>query len=253
MGNQVGSNFIVANWKMNLTAAASGRLAAQFKEAAGNLKKSEMWVAASPTAIPAVAEVLKGSAVKYGGQNAWAPEGAFTGEVSIGMYKEFGCTFALAGHSERRHVFGETDELIVKRAVLSLQNDFTVIFCIGEKLDERESGKTDAVLERQLDPLIQSITGLNQELILIAYEPVWAIGTGKVANIREVEEAHSFVQKYWESKSGTACPPVLYGGSVTPDNFGPIITLPSVAGALVGGASLSVEKFGKLVEISEAS
>lgn len=252
MANQVGSNFIVANWKMNLTAAASAKLAAEFKEAAANLKKSEMWAAASPTAIPAVAGVLKGSPVKYGGQNVWDPEGAFTGEVSIGMYKEFGCTFSLAGHSERRHVFGETDAIIVKRATLCLQKDFTVIFCVGEKLDERESGRTEAVLESQLRPLIESIKGLNQSLILIAYEPVWAIGTGKVATVKEVEEAHSFVQNYWKSKAGAACPPVLYGGSVTPDNFGPIIALPSVAGALVGGASLSIEKFGKLVEISEA-
>ena len=252
MTNQHGKNFVAANWKMNLLASASARLAAEFKEAAAGLKKTEVWVAASPCAIPAVADVLRDSPVRYGGQNVFAPEGAYTGEVSISMYREFGCTFSIIGHSERRHVFGETDTLVVKRTVVSLQNQFEAIFCIGETLEEREAGNTKAVLERQLRPLIENIRELDQSLLLVAYEPVWAIGTGKVATLEEIETAHDFIETFWKSTSGKTCPPVLYGGSVTPDNFGPIIGLKSVAGALVGGASLSTEKFARLIQISEA-
>lgn len=252
MSNKQGKNYVAANWKMNLSAADSAKLAAAFKEASVGLKKSEVWVAPSPTAIPAVAEALKGSNVRYGGQNVYAPEGAFTGEVSVSMLKEFGCTFSIVGHSERRHVFGETDALVVKRTVVALQAQFGICFCIGEKLDERESGNTRAVLERQLKPLIEAIKDLDQSLLVIAYEPVWAIGTGKVATLEEIEDAHKFVVDYWKSESGKTCPPILYGGSVTPDNYGPILKLDSVSGALVGGASLSIEKFGKLIEISEA-
>lgn len=251
MANQHGKNYIVANWKMNLLAADSARLASAFKEISRNLKKSEIWAAASATAIPAVSEVLKDSNVRYGAQNVYAPEGAFTGEVSVSMLKEFGCTFAVVGHSERRHVFGESDSLTAKRASLAMQSEFSVIFCIGETLSEREGGDTEAVLARQMTPLIESTKELNQSLLLIAYEPVWAIGTGKVATLEEIEGAHSFVEKFWHSKAQATCPPILYGGSVSPDNFGPIIKIQNVGGALVGGASLTREKFGALVEISE--
>ena len=251
MANQHGKNYVVANWKMNLLAADSKKLASAFKESSQNLKKTEMWVSASFTAIPAVSEVLKGSPVKYGAQNVYAPEGAFTGEVSVSMLKEFGCTFAVVGHSERRHVFGESDDLTAKRASIALQNDFTAIFCIGETLSEREAANTEAVLARQMNPLIESIKGLNQALLLIAYEPVWAIGTGKVATLDEINGTHSFIQEYWQAKTGSVCPTILYGGSVTPDNFGPIIKLANVGGALVGGASLKHDKFAALVAISE--
>ena len=243
---------VCGNWKMNLGQTKAKSLAAQVAECAKTLKQTDAWVAPVFTSIAAVAEAVKGTPVKFGAQNVhWEESGAFTGEIAPGMLKELGCSFAIVGHSERRHVFGESDALIAKRAVGGLKAGLGVIFCIGEKLDERESGKTNQVLAAQLDAVLAALTGVPTEKLVIAYEPVWAIGTGKVAGIQEIEAAHGFVHQHWTAATQAACPPILYGGSVTPDNFGAIVKVPRVDGALVGGASLSIEKFAPLLQIAE--
>ena len=236
---------LIGNWKMNLGREASLRLASEIKEACGDLKKSEAWVAPSITSLDAVCKELRGSKIKVGAQNVWAPEGAFTGEVSASMLKELGCEFAIVGHSERRHVFGESVELCVKRALAGLAQGLTIVFCIGETLSERESNITEDVLRTQMLPLLRDLPKESQSKIILAYEPVWAIGTGKTANLGEIEHAHTFLQELCRKEIGVSLQ-VLYGGSVTPENSKEILALGSVSGALIGGASLKSDKFGAI-------
>jgi triosephosphate isomerase (TIM) len=244
-------NLLVANWKMNLGPSKSAQLARDLRELANGLKKTEIWVAPSPVCLPAVLEQVKGSGVRSGAQNVhWAATGAFTGEVSVPMLQELSADFAITGHSERRHQFGETNELVVKRSLGALSQGLGVIHCIGEKLDERERGETNAVLARQLEPLFAEARADSFGNLVIAYEPVWAIGTGKVASVEEIREAHAFISGILGKYGAAACP-VLYGGSVTPENYAGIIALDLVNGALVGGASLTLEGMRKLAEISE--
>ena len=243
---------LAANWKMNLSAGTSRALAQAFVELSRDLTKTEVWIAPTFTAIPGTAEVVSGSNVKLGAQNVWGPEGAFTGEVSAGMLKVFGCSFAFVGHSERRHIFGESDDTVVRRALVGIDSQLCVIFCVGETLSERESKKTESVLERQVSTLIDKLEDRSKFSLVLAYEPVWAIGTGKVASIKEIEDAHGFLKDFWKKRHPSHVPPILYGGSVTSDNFAEIATLKDVSGGLIGGASLSAEKFRALVQISEA-
>ena len=246
-------NIVAGNWKMNLGPEDAKVLTQQISSSSEGLTKTEVWI--TPTAISAYAAIqeARNSSIKVGAQNVhWEDSGAFTGELSVPMLKEAGCSFAIVGHSERRHVFGETNEMTAKRASSALKKNFPVIFCIGETLSEREQAQTNTVLGNQLDALIDSLEECNDSLVL-AYEPIWAIGTGKVASIDEIKEAHTFIQNHWRDKTNKDCPRILYGGSVTPDNFGEIIKLSVVDGGLVGGASLKADKFSQLIEISEKS
>lgn len=213
------------------------------------LSDREVLVCPPFTSIPSVAQELQGSSILWGGQNAhWEREGAFTGEVAALMLKDLGCTYVVVGHSERRQLFGENDALINKRMHGVLAAGLTPIVCIGETLAEREAGKTFAVLERQIK---ESLAGLNPaSVVVIAYEPVWAIGTGKTATPQQAQEAHAFVRKqyagiYGESAANTVR--ILYGGSVKPDNAKTLMEQADIDGALVGGASLDVESFSKIV------
>ena len=237
---------------MNLGIKDSRGLGQGLAELSKSLKKSELWVAPSAMALAAVAETVKGTTVQCGAQNVyWEKKGAFTGELSLDMIKEAGCSFAIVGHSERRHIFGESNEMVGKRVMGCLAANFQVVFCIGEKLDEREAGKTVAVLQAQLDPVLKTIKAEQVKNVVIAYEPVWAIGTGKVATLTEVADAHSAIHNYWTSKIGGECPAILYGGSVAPDNFQGIITTKLVAGCLIGGASLVLDKMKTMADIAE--
>ena len=233
---------------MNLGPAAAQSLAAAL--AALPLKEgSECWVAPPALSIGAVVARLKGSKIKIGTQNVhWEEKGAFTGELSTAMLVEAGCSFAIVGHSERRHLFGESDALIAQRYGV-MQRGVLPIVCVGETRAEREAGATREVLERQLGAISarwnQGVTGK----FLLAYEPVWAIGTGVVASIEDIKEAHTVLAEFWQRDTSSAAPPILYGGSVTPENFGPIMELNCVAGGLVGGASLVAEKFTELYAI----
>lgn len=232
---------------MNLGREASIRLASEIKESCSDLKKSEAWVSPSFTSLDAVCSALKGTKIKVGAQNVWAPDGAFTGEVSASMLNEIGCEFAIVGHSERRHVFGESIELCVKRAHAGLSEGLTIVFCIGETLAEREATITEDVLKTQTLPLLRGLPNTN---VILAYEPVWAIGTGKTATSNEIEHAHKFLKDLCQ-KELNATLPVLYGGSVTPENSKEILTLNCVDGALIGGASLKSDKFSSIVFSAE--
>ena len=234
---------------MYKTLADARALANGLRGKLDGLKDRDVLVCPPFTAITAVAQELKGSSIQWGGQNAhWEREGAFTGEVAATMLKDIGCTYALAGHSERRQLFGETDAMINKRMHGIFAAGLTPIVCIGETLAEREAGKTFTVLERQIK---ESLANLKPgTTVVIAYEPVWAIGTGKTATPAQAQEAHAYVRKEFSSLYGAPAADavrILYGGSVKPDNAKTLMEQPDIDGALVGGASLDVESFTKIV------
>jgi len=247
-GERMNKTLLVGNWKMNLGIAASAELARDVRAASNHLENTEIWLAPSFPCITAVASALKGSSLKLGAQNVhWEVQGAFTGEVSAGMLRELGCEFVIVGHSERRHVFGETSEMVAKRCACALNSGFTTILCLGETLEEREQGQTKGVIESQLRQCLKSLKPDQLARLVIAYEPVWAIGTGKIAEPQQIDQAHSIIASHFPQ----AQPAIIYGGSVTAENFAGIVSLGSVAGALIGGASIDVKKFVPLIEIAE--
>ena len=249
---------IAANWKMykdrTQAATTAGELAAALPDVlpAGR----EVIVFPPFTALESVARAFAGNnALAVGGQNFYpAPEGAFTGEISVAMLRDVGAQWVLAGHSERRHVFGENDELVARKAVFALGHGLKTMLCIGETLAEREQGNLYAVLERQLTAFFEARpSGMTGETLpgrlAIAYEPVWAIGTGKVAGVKEIEEVHALVRKLLVKRFPAFGKDIaiLYGGSVKPANAPAIIVLDNVDGLLVGGASLQAENFSKII------
>lgn len=252
---------LCANWKMNLGILESSKLTSQLADLSKNLSKTEIWVAASSPALYLCGQAALDSKVKVGAQNAYFEEkGAFTGEISPPMLKEANASFTLIGHSERRVLFGKSNEACAVRALGLMKAGIKVIFCIGETLQERQSaeGQTIRVLESQLTPLLlglenfseQEIKDLNENLIL-AYEPVWAIGTGLAATTGQIAEVHAAIPNVWAKHSKTQCPRILYGGSMNKANCAEILAVPGVAGGLIGGASNTFESFSALVAISE--
>ncbi len=245
---------IVGNWKMNLGMESSRTLARELVAECQELKFTSVWLAPTHLAIPDVVKITQGSKVKIGAQNVhWSDKGPFTGEISPTMLKEFGCSFSIVGHSERRIEFGETATLCAKRALGALEHGLEVIFCVGETNIEREAGRTHEVLFEQLEPLLSAIPKEQIPQITLAYEPVWAIGSGLSANSSEIEETHREINKIAIELMGGQIAPILYGGSVTPDNFQAIIESSLVAGALVGSASLQIESLRGLIKLSEAA
>lgn len=257
---------LAANWKMNLGLPEARALAHGTVEIAKSLSKTELWIAPSSPLLSAVIEECRGSRVLVGAQNVfWETSGAFTGEVSAPQLQGLGCSFAIVGHSERRHQFRETIEESAKRGAGALNQGLPIIFCIGETLAERGSGDTLKVLEAQLRPLLAACNPVASQTksgapllavppLTLAYEPVWAIGTGKAASLNDIAEAHAFLARFWkEHGRGTPAPRILYGGSVSPENFASILSVPEVAGALVGKASLQQESFAKLAAIAEST
>jgi triosephosphate isomerase len=198
-----------------------------------------------------VAEAARSSNVGVSGQNVhWEREGAFTGEVSAGMLKEAGADYVIIGHSERRRLFGETDQTVNRKLMAALGVSLTPIVCIGETLEEREGNQTLAVLDRQIKDGLDSLIGDQVGALVIAYEPVWAIGTGRNATPEQAGEAHAHIRsrlKQWFGPDAADHCHVIYGGSVKPDNIHDLIVLPDVDGALVGGASLDVRAFTDIV------
>jgi len=241
---------VAGNWKMYKTAAAGAALA---REIAQGLSPDDPEVIVFPpaTALHAVAEAVKGTAVKVGGQNMhFAREGAFTGEVSALMLKDAGCTHVLLGHSERRHVFGEDDELIAKKTRAAADAGLIPVVCVGETLPEREGRRTLEVVERQLERALRQMSADEAGRLAVAYEPVWAIGTGQVATPEQAQEVHAFIRKRLAVSHGdpvAGATRILYGGSVKPDNIAGLMALPDVDGVLVGGASLDAAPFLKIV------
>lgn len=235
-----------ANWKLFKTPEETRAFLKNFKE---NFKNSNSEAVFFPTAIclEAAAEVLKNSSVRWGAQNVFSSfQGAFTGENSAQTVKGLGGTYILVGHSERRTLFGELNQLLSEKIEAIQSIDLIPMYCIGETLKEREQNQTEMVLQTQLE---QGLAKCNkQKPIVIAYEPVWAIGTGKVATTEQVSQIHQWIHS-WLKKSGFENTPVLYGGSVKPDNAAGIISQPGVNGFLVGGASLEVESFLKICSV----
>ena len=243
---------VIANWKMNML----GRDATAFCEAfkAGYSPKAgcEAGIAPPFTLLRDVSAQLAGTGAKVFAQNAYfEPKGAFTGEISMAQLKDAGCHGVLLGHSERRHIFGETDENLVQKLKAAWEAELLPVLCIGETLTQRDAGFTLDVLQTQLEVL--KATGPGP--LVLAYEPVWAIGTGRVAEPMQIAEVHAFIhEELWRlwSDAGTEVP-IQYGGSVTPDNFDGILKVPFVDGGLVGGASLDPAKFLQLVAQAQSN
>jgi triosephosphate isomerase (TIM) len=243
---------IAGNWKMYKSASEGARLAAEIRAGIGGLLSTRDVVLAPPfTSIPAVAAVLIGSGLGLAGQNMHSEkEGAFTGEVSPMMLKEAGSSHVILGHSERRQLFGETDEGVAKKAGAALIHGLVPIVCVGETLAERESGRTMEVVERQVERALRALSPDQVSAIVVAYEPVWAIGTGKVATPDQAEEVHGFIRRLADRSHGAPVARalrILYGGSVKPDNIAVLMAQPDIDGALVGGASLVAASFLKIV------
>ena len=242
---------LAGNWKMYKTISASEALVREIAEGVGAKPNAEVLVFPPFTALAAAAQAARGTAVKVGAQNMhFESEGAFTGEVSPLMLKDAGATHVILGHSERRHVFGEDDELVARKTKAAIKAGLVPIVCVGETLPERESGRTLEVVERQLERALRPLGADELGRSIVAYEPVWAIGTGKVATPEQAQEVHAFARKRIAVTHGdpvAAATRILYGGSVKPDNIKGLMALPDVDGALVGGASLDAASFLTIV------
>ncbi|MCH2111519.1 MAG: triose-phosphate isomerase [Planctomycetes bacterium] len=247
---------IAGNWKMHLTRRKSSALARQVAASQGMSEQRKCVVFPTFVHLDHVRRNLKGSNVILGAQNCWPKkEGAFTGEISPYMLRDMGVKVVLLGHSERRHVMGEFDALLKEKVKLTLRAKLDVMFCIGETLEEREDGRTMAVLSRQLKAL-KVVKPQQVDRVTVAYEPVWAIGTGKTATPEMTQQTHADVRFAIAGILGpeaAAQMPLLYGGSVKPSNAAELLAQPDVDGALVGGASLTIDQFGPILDASSAS
>lgn len=239
---------IAGNWKMNKGPAAARELATAFREAHAAAHDRTVLLFPPSISFSTVAEVLaERNDIGLGVQDIhWEADGAFTGEISAAMAREAGARFVLAGHSERRHVFGESDEVVGKKAAAALEAGLTPIVCVGEQLEERRADRLEEVILRQLDAALAAVG--ERSGIIVAYEPVWAIGTGVVATPEDASQAHAILRDRLEEHFGDAAAdiPVLYGGSVKPDNAGALLSAPGVDGLLVGGASLDATGFAAI-------
>jgi len=247
--------FITGNWKMNKTVREALDLVRQLKVAISGTEGVEVAIAPPFTALYAVHKELEGSSIRLAAQNLfWEEKGAYTGEVSPLMLKEVGCQYVIIGHSERRQFFGEMDETVNRKIRAALIQGLNPIFCIGETLKEREGGKTFSVIERQVEGGLKDLSEKQMKTLVIAYEPVWAIGTGKTATPQQAEEIHQFIREkmgklYSRESAGRIR--IQYGGSVTPENIQGLMSQEDIDGALVGGASLKSETFLKIVRFKE--
>ena len=243
--------YIAGNWKMNLDRSRSLDLIKTIKGRIGDGNDREVAIFAPSIYLADVGAVAQGSPLGIGGQNLWYENsGAFTGELSPPMLREVGADRVLVGHSERRHVFRELDEWMGRKMRAALDGDLMPIYCIGETLDERKANRTDRVLKKQLEAGLGQLKEEDAHRVSVAYEPVWAIGTGETASLEQVDQAHATIRKWMSSKIGAEAETIriLYGGSVKPDNARDLMGLESVDGLLVGGASLAAESFLPIIE-----
>ncbi|MDA8124161.1 MAG: triose-phosphate isomerase [Deltaproteobacteria bacterium] len=242
---------IAGNWKMNKHIGEAVAFARRLRAAFATPPAREVIIAPPFTALHAVAEALRGSCIRMAAQTLHeAEKGAFTGEISGGMLREAGCTHVIVGHSERRTLFGESDGSINRKLRAALIAGLQPIFCIGESLRQREAGETPKVIEGQLKEGLNNLTADDIGLCIIAYEPVWAIGTGKTASPEQAQEVHRFIREWIARQYGGAAAErlaILYGGSVTPANAAALLAQPDINGALVGGASLDVDSFVQVI------
>jgi triosephosphate isomerase len=242
---------IAGNWKMHLNVGEAVRLAATVAASCRELADREVMIAPPFTALVAVAEAVRNTPVLVAGQNvAWEKEGAFTGEISPLMLRDAGAAMAIVGHSERRHIFGESNGLVNRRLRGALQFGLVPVLCVGETLAEREQGRTFPILEEQVRQGLADVSFAAAGRAVIAYEPVWAIGTGRTATREQAQEAHAFIRSVLAGlyeKSLADAMRILYGGSVKPENIDSLMAEPDIDGALVGGAALQSESFDRIV------
>lgn len=245
---------MAGNWKMHKTTEEAKLLAEQVAAATPKAADREVLLAPPFTALGAVSEAVKGTDIIVAGQNVcWEEQGAFTGEISPAMLRDMGATAAIVGHSERRQIFMESDEMINQRLLGGLNQGLTMLLCIGETLEERESDQTLAVLERQIRAGLAEVSSALMNQVVIAYEPVWAIGTGRTASTEQAQEAHAFIRKLatdlYEKNIADGLR-ILYGGSVKPANVDELMAQPDIDGALVGGAALDADSFGRIINFA---
>jgi triosephosphate isomerase len=241
---------IAGNWKLHKTLGEASSLVAELIPAVAANQNVEIVVAPVYTALSKVAEAISGSNIKLAAQNCYPePQGAFTGEVSPPLLKDVGCQYAIIGHSERRQLFGETNEGVNAKAHALAEAGLGIILCIGETLEERETDQMLDVLRRQVRFGLKNLSAEQMTGVVVAYEPVWAIGTGKTASDEQAQEAHAFIRallaELYNEQTASATR-ILYGGSVKPGNVDGLMTQPDVDGALVGGASLQAEDFARI-------
>ncbi len=246
--------FIAGNWKMYKTVADAVKYVKEFRAMVKDIDDVEIVIAPAFTALHSAAEAARNSNVGIGAQDLfWEREGAFTGEVSGAMVREAGAEYVIVGHSERRTFFGETDASVNRRTASAFAASLTPIVCIGETLDQRERNETFEILDRQIKDGLAGVTGEQLGQLVIAYEPVWAIGTGRNATPAQAGEAHGHIRKrlrQWFGADGADACHIIYGGSVKPDNIRDLVSQGDVDGALVGGASLDVKSFFDIVSMS---
>lgn len=242
---------LAGNWKMYKSLSEALELVEKLKLSVSSVSDREIVVCPPFTSLALVKQSIKNSNIKLGAQNLyWQSEGAFTGEISPKMLKDVGCDYVIIGHSERRQYFGETDESVNKKIKAALAAGLTPVACVGETLNERETNKTFEVIERQLASGFANLSVGESKAVVIAYEPVWAIGTGKTATPQQAQEVHRFIREKYSVMYGKEAADslrILYGGSVRPDNIKDLMAQEDIDGALVGGASLKAEDFTKIV------
>ncbi len=242
---------IAGNWKMNNDLSESQNLVSGIINGLGNDTKCDVIVCPPFTSLSEVNTLIKDTPVKLGAQNMhYEDSGAFTGEISNSMLKSVGCEYVIIGHSERRTIFGENDEMINKKIKKALENGLKVIFCIGESLEQREEGITNEIVKNQIINGLMNVTSSDLTNIIIAYEPIWAIGTGKTASPEQAQEVHLFIRNlikeiYSEESAENLI--IQYGGSVKPENASTLLSQPDIDGALVGGACLKADSFLSII------
>ena len=247
---------LAANWKLNpATRSEARKLASDIARGCRNLSGRDVVVAPPFPSLGDVAEAVEGSVVQVGAQDLyWERSGAFTGEVSGGMLADAGCRYAIVGHSERRQFFGETDYTVAKKAAAAFSSGLVPIVCVGESLAQRDAGETMTIVETQVRHGLVELSAEALEILVIAYEPVWAIGTGRTATPEQAEEVHALIRRVLKDASPDGIADrvrILYGGSVKPGNVDELMACPNVDGALVGGASLVAEDFLRIVHFEE--
>jgi len=243
---------IAGNWKMYKTVGESVATALALKPLVANANHCEVVIAPVFTALRNVADRLDGSNIKVSAQNCAAEqkEGAFTGEIAAFMARDAGCSHVIVGHSERRQYFFETDEMVSRKAQAGIAAGLSVIVCVGETLEQRDQGSAERVVSEQLTGGLSGLTASDLDRIIVAYEPVWAIGTGRTATPEQAQEMHAFIRRVFaerHSHSAAEALRILYGGSVKPDNIAGLMKQPDIDGGLVGGASLNAESFAQIV------
>lgn len=246
---------IAGNWKMHKTLKESEELVNLLKRQLYDMEDIDIVICPPFTQLAYIADMLEDSNIDLGAQDMhWEEEGAYTGEVSARMLKDASCKYVIIGHSERRQFFGETNKTVNKKVFTALKNDLTPIVCVGESLAQREKGLTFEIVREHLDEGLKNLNGDEAEKIIIAYEPVWAIGSGKVASSEQAQEVHRYIRDWLSKNYGLTLAQevrIQYGGSVKPDNIAGLIAQEDIDGALVGGASLDADSFSAIVRGSK--